>query len=79
MHSIQVSPHDISLDVLSEPDDSYPIHETKKAKKAKHLTDPSEGIGSFFSKPPAPALDYGEDVVMKDGGPGAVSIEPANA
>lgn len=68
----------LSLDVLNEPDDSYPTHETKKAKKAKNITDPSEGIGAFFSKPPAPAVDSGEDVVMKDGGSVVASIESTN-
>ena len=51
-------------DVLSEPDDSYPIHEAKKVKKAKNK-DASGGIGAFFSKPPSSTVDL-EDVVMNE-------------
>jgi hypothetical protein len=70
--------HKIFLDVLNEPDDSYPIHETKKTRKAKNTTDPSEGIGAFFSKPPAPVMDSEEDVVMKDSGPATAGVESTN-
>jgi len=54
-----------SPDVLSEPDDSYPVHEAKKVRKAKN-TDTSGGIGAFFSRPPASTVDL-EDVVMNEG------------
>jgi len=49
-------------DVLSEPDDSYTIHEPKKMRKAKKR-DGFEGIGAFFSKPPVDP----EDVTMNEG------------
>jgi len=52
-------------DVLSEPDDSYPIREANKVRKAKN-TDISGGIGVFFSKPPASTIDP-EDIVMNEG------------
>lgn len=63
-----------SPDVLSEPDDSYPIREPKKARKPKN-TDASGGIGAFFSKPPAPAVDS-EDVVMNEGEIATTTTEP---
>jgi len=69
-----IFPHGSSPDVLSEPDDSYPIREPKKTRKAKN-TDTSGGIGVFFSKPPAPAVDS-EDVVMNEGETAAANVEP---
>jgi hypothetical protein len=53
-------------DVLSEPDDSYQTREPKKTRKAKNADVTSEGIGAFFNKPLAPAVDS-EDVVMNEG------------
>jgi hypothetical protein len=57
--------HNHSVDVLSEPDDSYPVREPKKTKKTKR-TETSGDIGAFFSKPPAPPVDSGEDIVMNE-------------
>lgn len=62
-------------DVLSEPDDSYPIHESKKTKKPKDI-DTSKGIGAFLSKPPALAADS-EDVAMNEGETGTTNQEPS--
>lgn len=66
--------HDNSPDVLSEPDDSYPVHEPKKTRKAKD-TDISGGIGAFFSKPPAPTADS-EDILMNEGETATTNEEP---
>ena len=71
----RIFPHDSSPDVLSEPDDSYPIREPKKTRKAKN-TDTSGGIGVFFSKPAAPAVVNSEDVVMNEGGTATANGEP---
>jgi len=62
-------------DVLSEPDDSYPIHEPKKTIKPKNI-DTSKGIGAFLSKPPALATDS-EDVAMNEGETGTINEEPS--
>lgn len=62
----RVLSHNISLDVLSEPDDSYPMREPKKTRKTQDMTDPSGGIGAFFRKPPALALDSEEDIAMNE-------------
>jgi len=64
-----------SPDVLSEPDDSYPIPEGK-VRKAKN-TDTSGGIGAFFSKPPASTVDL-EDVVMNEGETGTTNHKEPN-
>lgn len=65
--------HNSCLDVLSEPDDSYPINESKMTKKTRNTTEQSEGIGAFFSKPPAPSADSEEDTVMNEGGAATAS------
>ena len=66
-----------SPDVLSEPDDSYQTREQKKTRKAKNA-DASEGIGAFFSKPPALAVDS-EDIVMNEGETATANEEPDSA
>lgn len=72
-------PHNSSIDVLSEPDDSYPILEPKKTRGAKNTIDPSRGgIGTFFTKPPAPAVHSEGDVVMSEGGATTVNIGSAD-
>jgi len=63
-------------DVLSEPDDSYPIREVKQTKKEKS-TDPSGGIGAFFSKSHASTADL-EDVVMNEGETATANDEEPN-
>lgn len=73
LHSFGVSPYPVSPawsydsipDVLSEPDDSYPIREPKKGRKQKS-TDTSGNIETFFDKPLAPETDS-EDIVMNEG------------
>lgn len=67
--------HNSSLDVLSEPDDSYPIREPKKTGRVKNTTGPSESIEGFFNKHPAPAAVPEEDIVMNEG---AASAESTN-
>ena len=57
--------HNSSPDVLSEPDDSYPIREPKKLSKARNA-EPSRGIGAFFSRPSALTV-HSEDIVMNEG------------
>lgn len=60
-------------DVLSDPDDSYPTREPKtKREKNVNL---SGGIGAFFRKPPEPAVDSEEDIVMKEGGASTANME----
>lgn len=66
--------HNDSLDVLSEPDDSYPIRESNKTRKTKDAVGPSGGIGVFFSKRPASE----EDIVMNEGGTATVNVESAD-
>lgn len=65
--------HDNPPDVLSDPDDSYPIRETMKVKKAKDINS-SGDIGTFFSKPLAPAVDPEEDIVMNEGSVATTSM-----
>ena len=57
--------HNNFVDVLNEPDDSYPVRESKTKKTKKTVT--SGGIGAFFDKPSAPPVDSGEDIVMNEG------------
>ena len=61
----RILPYRGTPDVLSEPDDSYPIREPKKTRKLKN-TETSGDIGAFFSKPPPLDVDS-EDVVMNEG------------
>lgn len=73
----QILSFNSSPDVLSEPDDSYQTREQKKTRKAKNA-DASGGIGAFFSKPPALAVDS-EDIVMNEGETATANEEPDSA
>ena len=81
-HSFGVSPHlppstrltIATSDVLSEPDDSYPIHEPKAARKPKIPGTPSGSLGKFFSKPSVSAADL-EDIAMNEGETAAAGEE----
>ena len=74
--SPRISSYGKPPDVLSEQDDSYPMRETKQAKKAKN-TDTSGGIGAFFNKPPASTVEL-EDVMMNEGEAATVNHKESN-
>jgi len=61
-------------DVLSEPDDSYPIHEPKATRKPKNPGTPAGSLGKFFSKPSVSAADL-EDIAMNEGETAAAGEE----
>jgi len=52
-------------DVLSEPDDSYPVHEQKATGKPKNPNTPGP-LGKFFNKPSVSAAGL-EDIAMNEG------------
>lgn len=62
---ISIQTHCGLSDVLSEPDDSYPLREPR-TKKGKNVDLP-RGIGAFFGKPPTPTADTEEDILMNEG------------
>jgi len=62
-------------DVLSDPDDSYPVHEPKATRKPKNPNTPGP-LGKFFSKPSVSAADL-EDIAMNEGEIAAADEEPS--